>query len=86
MGLLKATGISKALFYIKEEAKSTKETQELKEKAIDLFFKSGELQLAYLEIADMHSLLPIEKIEQRAVVCIAAFCGKVRLIDNIVIN
>ena len=48
----------------KEEAKSTKETQELKEKAIDLFFKSGELQLDYLEISDMHSLLPIEKIEQ----------------------
>lgn len=82
----KALAISKALFYIKEEAKSTKETQELKEKAIDLFFKSGELKLDYLEISDMHSLLHIEKIEQRAVVCIAAFCGKVRLIDNIVIN
>jgi len=82
----KALAISKALFYIRDAAKSTKGTKELKEKAIDLYFKNGELQLEYLEISDVDSLLPLDNIEQKAVVCIAAFCGKVRLIDNIVIN
>lgn len=82
----KALAISKALFYIKEEVKNTNTTLELKQKAIDLFFKNGEVELEYLEISDVDSLLPIDKIEQRAVVCIAAFCGKVRLIDNIIIN
>ncbi len=81
-----ALAISKALFYIKDAAKSTKGTKELKEKAIDLYFKNGELQLEYLEISDVDSLLPLDTIEHTAVVCIAAFCGKVRLIDNIVIN
>jgi pantoate--beta-alanine ligase len=83
----KALAISKALFYIKEEAKGLKDTKQLKEKAIDLFFKNGELQLEYLEISDADSLQAIEVIStKKAVVCIAAFCGKVRLIDNIVIN
>lgn len=44
-------------------------------------------QLEYLEIVDFESLQPIQKIENNAkyAICIAAFLGKVRLIDNIVI-
>jgi pantoate--beta-alanine ligase len=82
----KALAISKALFFIKDEAIKAKKVAELKEKAIQRFFENSDLQLEYLEISDAESLLPLEIIDKKAVVCIAAFCGKVRLIDNIIIN
>ena len=83
----KALAISKALFFLKEEAKTNKIVSELKEKATKLFFRDGALQLEYLEISDTETLQPVQEIStQKVVVCIAAFCGKVRLIDNIIIN
>lgn len=51
-------------------------------KAID-FFKKGNLQLEYLEIVDGETLNSLEnEWNVNSVCCIAAFCGEVRLIDN----
>ena len=40
------------------------------------------LSLEYLEIVDPNKLKPIDKWVPGATVCVAAYCGKVRLIDN----
>lgn len=52
----------------------------------ETFFNRGELQLEYLEIVDAETLLPVTNWSQKSVCCIAAFCGKIRLIDNLVLN
>jgi pantoate--beta-alanine ligase len=52
-------------------------------KAID-FFNTGELTLEYIEIVDSESLKVLsENWGEHPTCCIAAFCGEVRLIDNI---
>ncbi len=50
------------------------------------FFNEGSLCLEYLEIVNAADLSPIKDWEEDCVCCIAAFCGKVRLIDNLVLN
>jgi len=80
----------------KEDAKIINETLNfgkalaLKEKNAALvsaqmqnFFNQGKLDLEYLEIVDNISLKPVNSISESSSCCIAAFCGKVRLIDNI---
>ena len=56
----------------------------LKTSATD-FFKSGDLQLEYLEIVDEKTLANTVDWQSTNVCCIAAYCNKVRLIDNIVL-
>lgn len=47
------------------------------------FFSKGNLELEYLEIVDEKTLQPLTNSwADGAVCCIAAFCGPVRLIDN----
>jgi len=56
--------------------------KEAKDKMI-AFFEKGNLTLDYLEIVDPKTLISLEKEwVSGAVACIAAFCGEVRLIDN----
>jgi pantoate--beta-alanine ligase len=43
------------------------------------------LRLDYLLLVDPHTLLPISNNAQSAVVCVAAYCGAVRLIDNMLL-
>lgn len=55
---------------------------EAKQKAIE-YFQSGKLDLEYLEIVDSTNLKSLEEHWiDGATCCIAAFCGDVRLIDN----
>jgi pantoate--beta-alanine ligase len=65
-----------------KEIKKTSTPLETKENAIE-FFNHGNLELEYLEIVDSKTLEPLtEKWVSQATCCIAAFCGEVRLIDN----
>lgn len=50
------------------------------------FFNKGSLRLEYLEIVSAAGLKPIDDWKQKSVCCIAAYCGKIRLIDNLVLN
>jgi pantoate--beta-alanine ligase len=50
------------------------------------FFNKGSLRLEYLEIVSAAGLKPIDDWQQKSVCCIAAYCGKIRLIDNLVLN
>lgn len=49
------------------------------------FFNSGNLILEYLDIVEVESLENTESWENSTVCCIAAYCGKVRLIDNLLL-
>lgn len=48
-----------------------------------LIFNSGHLKLEYLEIVDNDTLSPVTSLNANCSICIAAYCGSVRLIDNI---
>jgi pantothenate synthetase len=47
------------------------------------------LRLDYLELADPEELSPLptaERVQGRALLAVAAFCGNTRLIDNLVLG
>ncbi|MFK8045448.1 MAG: pantoate--beta-alanine ligase [Crocinitomicaceae bacterium] len=57
----------------------------VKENMISLFNR-GTLDLEYLDFVSNKTLKPITSIESNMSACVAAYCGKVRLIDNIQLN
>lgn len=73
--------IINTLSFIKENQRKYN-IAELKENAI-AHFKKSPLILEYLEIVDSESFEKLERIRPNSVCCIAAYCGGVRLIDNI---
>jgi pantoate--beta-alanine ligase len=76
----KALSIFKALTFIKENTgKNPIETT--RNRAIQIIEDAG-LLLDYLEIVDPASLKPCKSWQQTQRCCVAAFCGEVRLIDN----
>lgn len=53
---------------------------------IQALFKLGNLELEYLEIINNSTLKPVTSTKEKMSICIAAYCGKVRLIDNMQLN
>jgi len=49
-------------------------------------FSLGSLELEYLDIISNKTLQPVHSVEPSISACMAAYCGKVRLIDNIQLN
>jgi len=49
-------------------------------------FNSSNLELEYLEIVDNKTLKSVNQVNTNCSICIAAYCGKVRLIDNCQLN
>lgn len=43
------------------------------------------LKLDYLEIVDLETLISLVEVQPQALACVAAFCGEVRLIDNMLL-
>ena len=73
----------KALSFVRDHwQKLTPE--ELTDQAKRLISEST-LRLDYLLLVDPNTLLPIANNAQSAVVCVAAYCGEVRLIDNMLL-
>lgn len=83
---IKATTISKALRYIKENLKAG-DTKKIKEEAKEMLLQKGFL-IDYVEIADADTLELVKNWNgrQKVVALAAAFLNNVRLIDNMVIN
>jgi pantoate--beta-alanine ligase len=77
-----AAGISKVLFECRNFVPQFNPT-ELKSWVINQISGIAGLELEYFEIANVHSLQPVETWDEPSVGCIAVFCGGVRLIDNI---
>jgi pantoate--beta-alanine ligase len=79
--------ISKALLKSKE-LRSEKSVQELKNWITETINKNEYLTVEYVDIVDDIQLQPVKSWKDKSlkVGCVAVFCGKVRLIDNIVFN
>lgn len=81
-----ATHLFKAL-KIAEELLKSASTNQIKTKVADYLSKFPEIKLEYFEIVDGETLECIELPTPKAIaLCIAAFVGGVRLIDNILTN
>lgn len=82
-----AAVISSTLFKAKELSRS-KSVNELETWVIETINKNQFLNVEYFEIVDDLRLQPVKNWDEdcKKVGCIAVFCGKVRLIDNIVFN
>ena len=81
---LEATIIFKTLKY--SQATVSAYTPQKLQSVAKSFFNKGSLRLEYLEIVSAAGLKPIDDWQQKSVCCIAAYCGKIRLIDNLVLN
>ena len=81
-----AAVISKTLFRAKE-LKRQKSVQELAEWVKNEINNNPFLDVEYVEIVDDEELQPVKSWDEPTtkVACVAAFCGKVRLIDNIIL-
>lgn len=80
-----ALHIYKSLLLAKELSASNSPL-EVKEKAVE-FFETGKLKLEYLEIVDPKTLESLtSEWVLGATACIVAYCGQVRLIDNLQLN
>jgi len=56
-------------------------------KVVEEGLRSSELvKPQYVEVVDAETLKPIERIERDAVIAVAAFVGKARLIDNVILR
>jgi len=78
--------IHKLLVLAKEKLQSGESSANTQTFATDYFKNYPEFELEYLEIADFDTLEPVTHANTTAktAICIAAFLGGVRLIDNIV--
>jgi pantoate--beta-alanine ligase len=79
------------IFKILTEAKkqtSQKSVQDLTLWIAENINKIGFLSVEYVEIVNNENLQPVRSWDEKniKVVCVAVFCGKVRLIDNMVLN
>ncbi len=82
-----AAVISETLFKAKE-LYSQKSVQELAYWVEENINKNRYLTVEYVEIVDNEKLQPVKNWNEKntKVACVAVYCGKVRLIDNIVFN
>jgi pantoate--beta-alanine ligase len=80
-----ATLISETLFKAKE-LKWQKSVQEITDWVTETINKNPFLDVEYFEIVDDEQLQPVKSWDEKStkVGCVAVFCGKIRLIDNIV--
>ncbi len=81
-----APQIYKVLNLAKEKLETGASTIETQEFVNQHFSNYTEFELEYFEVADFDTLKPIEAKNEtgKTAICIAAFLGEVRLIDNIV--
>ncbi|WP_321997758.1 pantoate--beta-alanine ligase [Draconibacterium orientale] len=80
-----ATLISETLFKAKE-LKGQKSVQEITDWVTETINKNPFLDVEYFEIVDDEQLQPVKSWDEKStkVGCVAVFCGKIRLIDNII--
>ncbi|XP_062201184.1 pantoate--beta-alanine ligase [Phragmites australis] len=82
----KALSISRSLVNARTAAlNGNNHSQQIKHQIVQTLTEAGG-QVDYVEIVDQESLVRVEKIDRPVVICVAAWFGKVRLIDNIEIQ
>lgn len=82
-----AATISQTLFKARE-LKTGKTVSELEKWVAETISKNPFLKTEYAEIVDDTELQPVKSWDESSVkvLCVAVFCGKIRLIDNVVLN
>jgi pantoate--beta-alanine ligase len=75
-----ALSISRAIRFVQENV-GLLSINEAKNEAKNIISQAG-LKLDYLEIVDPLSLKNLSNWQAQQICCVAAFCGEVRLIDN----
>lgn len=79
--------LSRALFEAEKSARSgERDAAALERLVTDLIAKRPGVRLQYVEVVDPDTFQAIDEISDRAVVALAAFVGKARLIDNVQID
>ncbi len=80
----KAAIIHRVLKDTVEQLKNGKSISHVKEDAKAKLSLDREIKLEYFEVADSENLKPLNDVKEssRPIICIAAFVGEVRLIDN----
>ncbi|CAM0907236.1 unnamed protein product [Alopecurus aequalis] len=83
----KALSISRSLLNARTAAlnNSNSASKHIKNQIVQTLTEAGG-QVDYVEIVEQESLAPVEAIDRPVVICVAAWFGKVRLIDNIEIH
>ncbi|KAM3318486.1 hypothetical protein ACQJBY_035945 [Aegilops geniculata] len=83
----KALSISRSLLNARTAAlnKSNSASEHIKDQIVQTLTEAGG-RVDYVEIVEQESLVPVETIDRPVVICVAAWFGKVRLIDNIEIH
>ena len=78
--------IYEALQKVVELLKEKKSSDEVKTFVNQYFKALSNFELEYFEIADFETLQPINELSKgKTALCIAAFMGKTRLIDNVIV-
>ena len=63
-----------------------RDAEKLKEVMREVFSRFPLVRVQYIEIVHPETLQPVEKIDKKAVALVAAFVGKARLIDNMILE
>jgi pantoate--beta-alanine ligase len=83
----RARVLHRSLAFIEEKFRGgEKNASQLIATGRGLFAQEPEVRLDYFEIVDPDTLDPVERIEQPALVAVAAYIGSTRLIDNVILN
>ncbi|WKZ59308.1 MAG: pantoate--beta-alanine ligase [Cyclobacteriaceae bacterium] len=79
-----ATLLSKCLNEAREQLLHGKSVEDVKKSVTNTFNQNEALQLEYFEMVNAENLTPIKSVgdADRAILCMAAYVGGVRLIDN----
>ena len=82
-----ASNIYKIISAVKDQLLEGGKIQEIKNSAQNQFLSIPEFTLDYIEIVDIKTLQPITELQSpgSTAICVAAFLGPVRLIDNIIL-
>lgn len=73
----------KTLCFLKDHYQKTPHNELLAQAKANI--QTSALKLDYLEIVDPETLISLNEYHPQALACVAAFCGEVRLIDNMLL-
>lgn len=84
---LSALVLHRSLLAVQERFdRGERKVQALIEAGKQVFSEDPSVRLDYLEIVDTETLDPVDRFSHSALVAVAAFVGKARLIDNVVLT
>jgi pantoate--beta-alanine ligase len=66
--------------------KGEKKSAFIIQKIREIIKKEPSAKIDYIEIVDLDELAPLKEIEKEALIALAVFIGKTRLIDNTIVE